>query len=419
MAIAEQRLERGDHNDLTGGEEFNGPMIWSHDSFNEAFLAASADAGVSQSIMSPALLYKQGDRHFILTTFSFQTLIRHVHDDAARKGEDPDSHINRPFMPPHSKEIANYLKRTRDYILPPLALNTQEPLTFYTIATASQVRMGFIVIPASLEFDVTDGQHRGNAVDDAIKERRDLGQDGIGVIISTEHDLEKIHQDFVDCARNKPILPAMLAAFDHANLVVRYVNETIKRVPFFEGRVDRSSVRLGKSTVKVFTLNQVQTALLEFLVGRVPAKDQIPKVGEDRLNNPDKMELHVSSAAKFLNDFTKANSQWRQFSGSVAGASGDDTYEMRQTQLHFNATGLVIIGKVGHAIFSKPELADRERLTKLLGEFDWSRGSSIWQGNVMSGYKITTSRDMFSKAAAILKQRLGLDLTDSEQRLLS
>ena len=90
--------------------------------------------------------------------------------------------------------------------------------------------MGFIVIPASLVFDITDGQHRGHAVDETMKARKNLGQDGIGVIISTERDLKKIHQDFVDCAKNKPIPPAMLAAFDHANLVVRYLNDTVKQI---------------------------------------------------------------------------------------------------------------------------------------------------------------------------------------------
>ena len=72
-------------------------------------------------------------------------------------------------MPQHSKALSNYLIKTPDYILPPLALNTREPLTFYTIKIASHVRMGFIVIPASLQFDVTDGQHRGHAVDDSIQ----------------------------------------------------------------------------------------------------------------------------------------------------------------------------------------------------------------------------------------------------------
>jgi DNA sulfur modification protein DndB len=129
--------------------------------------------------------------------------------------------------------------------------------------------------------------------------------------------------------------------------------------------------------------------------------------------------VHVRNAVTFLNDFTEANPKWRQVASTSAGAGGDDTYDLRQTQLHFNTTGLVIMGKVGHTIYSNPNQGERERLTRLLGQFDWSRGNPLWQGNVMSGDKITTSRDMFTKAAAVLKKQLGLDLTDSEQRLLS
>jgi DNA sulfur modification protein DndB len=418
MLTVEMNTDAETPSDVKGTEARSGPILREYETFDEATKAVATEAMVTQSISSPALLYRQGGRHFLLTTFSFQTLIRHVRYDSASKGEDPDEHINRPFMPQHSKDLSNYLIRTPDYILPPLALNTKDPLTFYTVKSPSQVRMGFIVIPASLEFDVTDGQHRGNAVSDTIKLRKNLGQDGIGVIISTETDLDKIHQDFVDCAKNKPIPPAMLAAFDHANLVVRYVNDAVKRVKFLDGRVDRSSAKLGKNTVKVFTLNQVQTALLEFLVGRVPAKSQIPKVGEERLKDDAKMAEHVGNAAKFLNDFAQANQEWRRVAGTAPGAGGDDTYDMRQKMIHFNATGLVIMGKVGHAIYSKPDQAERTRLTILLAQMDWSRLNDIWQGNVMSGEKMTTSRDMFSKAAALLKKRLGLDLSDGEQRLL-
>jgi len=101
------------------------------------------------------------------------------------------------------------------------------------------------------------------------------------------------------------------------------------------------------------------------------------------------------------------------------GAVGDDTYELRQTQLHYNASGLIVMGKVGHTIYSKnPDQADRTRLTEHLGRLDWSRTSSLWQGNVMSGEKITTSRDMYNKAAAVVKKELGLDLSDRERKLL-
>ncbi len=397
--------------------EVRGPVIHSFQKFEEVVQAASTAAMVSMSIMAPAMLYKQGNRYFLLTTFNFQTLIRHVRYDSAPKGDDPELHINRPFMAPHGKDISEYLCKTTDYILPPLALNTQDPLPFYTIDTPSQVRLGFIVIPTSLEFDVTDGQHRGNAVKDAIDKRKSLGQDGIGVTISTETDREKIHQDFVDCAKNKPISPAMLAAFDHANLVVRYVNETIRKVPFLTGRVDRSAARLGKNTIKVFTLNQLQTALLEFLVGRVPPKDQIAKVGEERLKEDAQMAAHVGNAATFLNDFTDANPEWRQVTASNTG-TGEDAYEQRQTRLHFNASGLVVIGKVGHAIYTKTDQTERTRLTRLLAGIDWSRSNPFWQNSIMNGDKIVTSRDMFTKATAAVKKELGLELTDAEKRLL-
>ena len=42
-----------------------------YDTFEEAKEAVAAQAMISQSISSPAMLYKQGNRHFILTTFKF------------------------------------------------------------------------------------------------------------------------------------------------------------------------------------------------------------------------------------------------------------------------------------------------------------------------------------------------------------
>src|SRR5262249_38103526 len=158
-----------------------------------------------------------------------------------------------------------------------------------------------------------------------------------------------------------------------------------------------------KNTVKVFTLNQVQTALLEFLIGRRPDKEQIPKVGEERLKQGTQMMAHVEDTAAFLNDFTDSNPEWRRIASIDPGASGYDAYERRQKYLHFNAAGLILVGNVGHASYSRADAAERKRLTRLLAQFDRSRSNPLWQGNVMSGDKLISSLPMTAKAARMLK----------------
>jgi DNA sulfur modification protein DndB len=67
------------------------------------------------------------------------------------------------------------------------------------------------------------------------------------------------------------------------------------------------------------------------------------------------------------------------------------------------ATGLVVIGLIGHEIMMSKNADDWEEYARRLGALDWSRSSDNWQGLLVNNGKIITTQT--SAKAAVVKVR--------------
>ena len=79
-----------------------------------------------------------------------------------------------------------------------------------------------------------------------LKRDTDLLNDSVTVLVVQEDDIDQIHEDFADCAKNKPIPPALLAAFDVSNVLSKLTRQLTKELVIFDGRIDKISKTLGK-----------------------------------------------------------------------------------------------------------------------------------------------------------------------------
>jgi DGQHR domain-containing protein len=165
--------------------------------------------------------------------------------------------MNRPEMPPHTNEIAKYLLETENYILPPFIFNCNTPIKVFSYGEGA-VKVGYAVISSNVELFVTDGQHRLKALQKVLLEKPELGNDSATVLVVQENDIEQIHQDFADCAKNKPIPPALLAAFDVTDVLSKLTRQLTKDSGIFEGRIDKISRTIGKDPSYLFTMNQLK-----------------------------------------------------------------------------------------------------------------------------------------------------------------
>ncbi|MBD2043096.1 DNA sulfur modification protein DndB [Microcoleus sp. FACHB-672] len=363
---------------------------------------AWADASTSGARVFVCHIYEQGKRNHLVFSLPFNLLLEMAKlqtADTKKHKSNAEELINRPLMSPHVDEIAKYLLETDNYILPPFIFNSKTPIKVFAFGQGS-VKLGYAVLPASVELYVTDGQHRLKAIEKAVKERPDLLNDSVTVLVVQEDDIDQIHQDFADCAKNKPIPPALLAAFDVSNVLSKLTRQLTKELIIFDGRIDKISKTLGKDPNYMFTMNQLRVGMAEFLYG-----SSRKQVIESRSNQQkDESRTLLEKAKDFYLQFAEINDAWKLLLKPAAQTVNLDLYSMRQERIDFNTIGLQIISRVGYLIFFGKTFSNEQRkeLIHALASLDYRRNSELWKNSVVidDGNGI---KKIISQAAAVDK----------------
>ncbi len=159
----------------------------------------------------PMIRFRQGNRWFLQGVLPVNSITRQFEANSASKRasiSEAEKAINRPLLEDHVKAISMYLTEnvTNAYILPGLSVNihTTRPLRFYTTKADEIITFGYLFLPQSASYAITDGQHRVAAARDAMNQmppevKDQFGEDGIPVMLSLENDVRQAHQDFADC----------------------------------------------------------------------------------------------------------------------------------------------------------------------------------------------------------------------------
>ncbi|MEH1959579.1 MAG: DNA sulfur modification protein DndB [Nostoc sp.] len=369
----------------------------------DAQTQAFSDAATSGARVFLCHVYEQGGRTHLTFSLPFNLLLEMARLNSAHPKNNKSSaeeFINRPLIQQHVDEIAKYLLETDNYILPPFIFNSTTPIRVFAFG-AGAVKFGYAVVPTNVELYVTDGQHRIKAVEKAIMLRPELRDDSATVLVIREDDLDQIHQDFADCAKTRPIPPALLAAFDVSNVLARLTRQLTKELVIFDGRIDKVSRTVGKDPNYLFTMNQLKVCTAEFLFG-----SSRKQVIESRSNQKKgESSLLLAKAKIFYAEFCQNNDAWKPLLKPASETANLDLYTLRQQRIDFNSVGFQIISKLGHLIFFGKEFTDEERsqLIKAVANLDYTRDSKLWQNNVVlvddeGNKKIVTQMAALDKA---------------------
>lgn len=297
-------------------------------------------------------------------------------------------------------DIARYIVDNEDgYIFASITASYKCAVTFKPI---DGTRLGLLEMDfEDANFVINDGQHRCAAIAQAIKLNPALGDEDISVLLFEYENRERVQQMFSDLNRFVVKTSKSLnILFDKRDPLADVTLEACERVPVFKGMVEKDAVSLPVRSPKLFSLAALYDANKELL-------EPMTQDGDYSHTN----EL-VSVAVDYWTAVAKAIPDW----GRVR--NGDlKPLELRQESISSHSTVLRALGGIGAQLMQEDPNGWKARLLDLTS-IDWSKKNKDWENVCIIANSVVSNRQARLATKAYIKRRIGLALTDTEERAL-
>lgn len=305
--------------------------------------------------------------------------------------------INRSRIP----EIARYVVNNADsYTFSAITASIDGKVSFDPVGASdvTHFRMGTLTVDMDAKFIVNDGQHRRAAIELALGERPELGDETIAVVFFHDRGLERCQQMFADLNRHavKPS-PSLSVLYDHRNAAASLAKHLGLTSGVFRNLIESERSSLSKRSRKLFTLSALHFAILEML-------------SEGELED-------FSTASKKCSEFWEAVGE--QIPEWIYVREGRMTAgEVRQDFIHSHAIVLQALGRVGKFIYQTQGDKPLKQMLAKLRDIDWSRTNvAVWEGRAMIGGRMAKNSQNITLTCNQIKRSLGLLLTPEEQEI--
>jgi DNA sulfur modification protein DndB len=303
--------------------------------------------------------------------------------------------LNRNRIP----ELSNYiLDNLEDYAFSSITASIDANVEFEPIGDdANTSRIGLLHVPMDARFIINDGQHRRAAIEIALKENPDLGDESIAVVFYVDRGLERCQQLFADLNRYA-VRPSRSIGvlYDHRDDLAQIARLVVLKSPVFKDLTEMERSSLSKRSRKLFTLSAIFNATNALL-----SKKQFENV-EDAAN----------VAIAYWEEVSKQFPEWLMVRERKVSSG-----EIRQDYIHPHSIALHSLGRIGNHLLSHAPKSWKAYVAKLK-EIDWSRDNAkMWEGRAIVGGRLSKANQNVLLTAAAIKQYLELPLTPDEERM--
>ncbi len=303
--------------------------------------------------------------------------------------------LNRARLP----EMARYMiENPGGYVFSAITASIDADVQFEPIHGdgAESQRMGVLRVPMDAKFIINDGQHRRAAIEQALRERPDLGDENIAVVFFLDIGLARCQQMFADLNRHavKPSR-SLGVLYDTRDKLATVAKRVALQSDAFKGVVELERSTLSARSRKLFTLSAIYSATSALAAGH-----------EDQSGE----ELFTTSDA-FWCEVARQFAEWRAVrEGSMSAG------EVRRDYIHSHGIVLHSLGHVAHDLLWNGAPWKR-RLQRLRG-IDWSRSNATaWEGRAMIGGRVSKAANHVVLTTNLVKRHLELALSEEEQRV--
>jgi len=304
--------------------------------------------------------------------------------------------LNRSRIP----EITRYLvENPKDYIFSAITASIDGDVIFEPLEEHGFNRnVGKLIIPMSARFLINDGQHRRAAIEEALKQSPELGDENISVVFFLDSGLKKSQQMFADLNKHAVRPTKSLGIlYDHRDPLSELARNLINTVSIFRGFTETEKTTISNRSIKLFTLSSIYQA----------TKALLNKTKKLEPTTPEEETI----AREFWEHVGKVIPDWQ-----LAVTRKVSTAELRKNFIHAHGLALVALGRLGHDLLSTHPSAWKTKLNALK-KVDWTRSnSSIWEGRAIVGGRVSKARNNIVLTTNLLKTYLGLPLNDEEKR---
>ncbi len=299
-------------------------------------------------------------------------------------------------------EMSRYITTNRqNYIFSAITASIDSHVVFekLVIDGKEHEELGTLRIPIEARFILNDGQHRRAAIEEALKEQPDLGDESISVVFFIDKGLKHSQQMFADLNKHA-LRPSRSTGilFDHRDPLSSLACEVVETIPVFRNLTEMEKTSISNRSIKLFTLSGIYQGTLALL----------RKAEKSKTISDDEMKV----AFDFWSCVSENMRDWK-----LAATKDISTHELRLDYVHAHALALHALGKLGADLLSTPGRNYKKDL-KHLNEIDWARkNSALWEGRAMHNGKISKSHTCVTLTTNYLKTYFKLPLSPEERQI--
>lgn len=305
----------------------------------------------------------------------------------------PELRAQRTLRASRIPALKNYiLNNPKDYIFSSLTASVDGSMKFEPAPSLGEGgKLGRLYVSMESRLLINDGQHRRQAIEEALKENPDLAHEMISVVFFEDKGLIRSQQMFSDLNKNavKPT-KSLSILYDHRDEFAKFIVAISYELEIFSGRVELEKTAISNRSTKFFTLNGIADATRKFLgiKGRKISVDEQNKVKE------------------FWNEMTKNIPEWQLLVQKRVTAS-----ELRKEYVHSHTNLLNALGIVGNVLQNEYPSDWKQKLASLQN-IDWSRSNPEWEGKLLLRGRMLKTKLGIELAANTILKKCGIHLSD-------
>jgi len=310
----------------------------------------------------------------------------------------PELRAQRTLNKGRLPEMSRYLLENREnYVFSAITASVDAEISFKATSEDEGLQdIGLLHIPMTARFLINDGQHRRAAIEQALRECPELGDETIAVVFFLDPGLDRCQQMFTDLNRYavRPS-PSLSLLYDHRDLKALVAKEVVRQSKVFTAMVEFEKSNLAPRSGKLFTLSAIATA------SRVLLSEHQDKPIEEQ----------GRIAATYWDAVAEHMPAWRQVKARQLSAG-----EFRRDFVNAHGLALSALARAGRALMLADPDSWQARLDGL-ATIDWSRSNTdLGEGRAFVQGRISKAHAQVALTTNIIKLALDLELSPDELR---